>query len=135
MLDLLFPHRWPRDLRVGGFMGLAPVPKREAASGVIVDGPKADSADWMKIAAGGALIAGGLLMLSGQRRAAMAAAAAGTALAMLDQQETLRAWWRELPGYVDQLEQLIQQVQSTVDELAAKRNSLRRVLSKAEGES
>lgn len=115
-------------------MGLAPFPKRETASGEILDGPKSDSAEWVKIAAGGALIAGGLLLLSGHRRTALAAATAGTALTMLDQQEMLRAWWRQLPGYVDQVEQIIQQVQSTVDEIAAKRDSFLRVLSKAEGE-
>ena len=115
-------------------MGLVPFPKRKTASVEVLNGPESESAEWVKIAAGGALIAGGLLLLSGQRRTALAAAAAGTALTMLDQQEMLRAWWRQLPGYVDQVEQIIQQVQSTVDELAAKRDSLLRVLSKAEGE-
>lgn len=88
--------------------------------------------DWVKIAAGSTLIAGGLLLLAGQRRAALAAAATGTTLAMLDQQEMLRAWWRQLPSYVDQVQDMIGQVQGTVDDFTAKRESLRQALTKNE---
>lgn len=94
-----------------------------------------DSTDWIKIAAGASLIAGGLLLLTGQRRAGMAAAATGTTLAMLDQQELLRTWWRRLPVYVDQVQDMIGQVQSTVEEFTAKRESLRQVLTKTEAET
>ncbi len=88
-------------------------------------GVRDDSVDWVKIAASSTLIAGGLLLLAGQRRAALAAAATGTTLAMLDQQEMLRAWWRQLPGYVEQVQGMIGQMQSTVEDFTAKRESLR----------
>lgn len=91
-----------------------------------------DSTDWIKIAAGASLIAGGILLLTGQRRAGMAAAATGTTLAMLDQQDLLRTWWGQLPGYVDQVQSMIGQVQSTVEDFTAKRESLRQVLTKTE---
>ncbi len=94
-----------------------------------------DSTDWIKIAAGASLIAGGLLLLTGQRRAGMAAAATGTTLAMLDQQDLLRTWWGQLPGYVDQVQNMIGQVQSTVDDFTSKRESLRQVLTKNEAET
>jgi hypothetical protein len=114
-------------------MGIAPVPREKKDAPVNLAVPQADSVDWVRIAAGGALIAGGLLLLSGQRRAAMAAAATGTALAMLDQQESLRRWWDRLPVYVDQVQDMIGQVQSTVDDLAAKRDALRQALNKTVG--
>jgi hypothetical protein len=75
-------------------------------------------------------VAGGLLLLNGRRRAGLAVAASGTALAMLDQQEVLRALWNEIPGYIDDLQGMLSKVQSTVDELSAQRERLHRILSK-----
>lgn len=115
-------------------MALAPVPRKENGSPVEPGFAPADSVDWVRIAASSALIAGGLLYLAGQRRAGMLAAATGTALAMLDQQELLRSWLKLLPGYIDQVEHLIDDVQSVVEEVDAKRRSLRQVLSKAANE-
>jgi hypothetical protein len=43
---------------------------------------------WALYAAGGSLLAGGLLLLTGNRRAGLVTAASGTALALLDQQDT-----------------------------------------------
>jgi len=86
--------------------------------------------NWIGFAAGGTLVAGGLLMLIGERRAGLVAAASGTALAMLDQPETLRSWWEALPGYIDQVQHLLGHVQDTVNEVAAKREDLRRILAK-----
>jgi ABC-type transporter Mla subunit MlaD len=75
-------------------------------------------------------VAGGLLLLAGERRAGMVAAASGTALALLDQQETLLAWWNALPGYLDQVQKVLGKVENTVNEAAAKREDLRRILSR-----
>jgi hypothetical protein len=81
-------------------------------------------------AAAGALVAGGILLLAGKRRAGMVAAASGTALALLDQQDTLQAWWNILPIYLEDLQRVLGQVQSTVDELSVQRERLRRVLAR-----
>ena len=97
----------------------APAPARE------------EELDWVKIAAGSTLIASGLLLLTGQRKAAVVEAASGTALAMLDQQDTLRALWKQVPGYVDQIQEMIGKVQGAVSDIAAKRESLRVALGKA----
>jgi hypothetical protein len=84
--------------------------------------------DWVGFAAGGTLVTAGLLLLAGKQRAAMVAAASGTALALLDQQETLRSWWNALPAYIDQVQGVLGKVQDTVSEVAVKREALRRVL-------
>ena len=60
---------------------------------------KVEVADWTRIAAAGAIVTGGLLLLVGWRRAGMVTAAAGTVLTMLDQEDTIRAWWSVVPGY------------------------------------
>lgn len=91
---------------------------------------EAECMSWIGYAAGGTLIAGGLLLLAGQRRAGTVAAAAGAALALLDQKETLSAWWNALPGYIDDIQRLLDQVQGTVEEIAIQRNNLRRIMAR-----
>jgi len=91
---------------------------------------ESESMNWIGFAAGGTLVAAGLLLLVGERRAGMVAAASGTALAMLDQQQTLHSWWNALPGYIDQVQDVLAKVQDTVNEVAAKRQELSRVLAR-----
>jgi hypothetical protein len=86
--------------------------------------------NWIGFAAGGTLVTAGLLLLAGERRAGMVAAASGTALALLDQQETLHSWWNALPGYIDQVQGVLDKVQVAVNEIAVKREDLRRVLAR-----
>jgi hypothetical protein len=87
-----------------------------------------DAVDWVMIAASGTLIASGLLLLSGQRRAGVVAAASGTALALLDQQDVLRQLWKHVPGYIDQVQNMIGKVQGAVEDIAVKGESLRDAL-------
>jgi hypothetical protein len=102
-------------------MGLTPVVTQSATNRPQSTGSaRSDAPDWIGMAAGGSLIAAGLLLFAGKRRAAMAAAAAGTSLAMLEQQDLLRTLWKQLPGYVDQVQQAISQVRSTVEEFTVK---------------
>ncbi len=84
--------------------------------------------NWARIAAGGTLLAGGLLLLTGRRRAGLLTAAAGTTLALLDQNETMRSVWQSLPGYIDNVQSVLTKVQSTVEDVAQKREKLRRIL-------
>jgi len=90
----------------------------------------AEQLDWVGLVAGGTLLAGGLLLLTGRRRAGLLAAASGAALALLDQQETLREWWSRVPGYVDDAQRLLVQVQDTVEDSAEKREKLRQILAR-----
>jgi len=74
------------------------------------------------------LLASGLLLLTGNRKAGLVTAAAGTALALLDQQETLRSWWNILPTYLDEFQATLNSVQHTVSDVAAKRDKLHRLM-------
>jgi hypothetical protein len=89
-----------------------------------------ESVNWVGLVAAGSLIAGGFLLLTGRRRAGTVAAASGAALALLDQQETLRSWWRALPGHLDNVQRLLIQVQVTLDDLDTQREKLRRILTR-----
>jgi len=91
---------------------------------------ESETMNWVGFAAGGTLVTAGLLLLAGERRAGMVAAASGTALALLDQQQTLHSWWNALPGYIDQVQQVLNSVQSTEEDVAAKREALRRALAR-----
>jgi hypothetical protein len=86
--------------------------------------------NWVGFTAGTTLAVAGMLLLSGNRRAGTLAAVSGTTLALLDQQDTLRSWWNSLPGYIDLVQGLLGQVQDTVNEVAVKREALRRVLAR-----
>ncbi|HEY2470394.1 MAG TPA: hypothetical protein VGI45_21545 [Terracidiphilus sp.] len=111
-------------------MTVATFPDKETRTARITEMPGTASVDWVKIAACGSLITGGLLLLSGQKRAALVMAASGTALAMLDQEETVRSWWNALPGYVDRAQYMVEQVREVVDDITEKGEAMRRALTR-----
>jgi hypothetical protein len=111
-------------------MVVVPLSKPENESPTTPGIVESEAMNWISFAAGGTLVAGGLLLLAGERRAGMVAAASGTALALLDQQETLHSWWEALPGYIDQVQNVLNKVQDTVNEAAAKREQLRKILAR-----
>ena len=81
--------------------------------------------DWLGIAVGGTFLVGSLLILSGKKRAGLVVTAAASAVSLLDQQETVREWWNRMPQYLDHAQHLLNEAQTTVDDLAAKRERLR----------
>ena len=107
-------------------MGLASVQNTR-----ITEMPRKGSSDWVKVAACGSLVSGGLLLLAGQKRAGLVLAASGTALALLDHEDTLRQWWEALPGYIDRAQSMFEQVHDVVENVTEKGQALRRVLAKA----
>jgi len=88
---------------------------------------RADAVNWARIASAATLVASGALLLSGRRRLGLVAAATGTTLALLDQQDVLRDWWKILPNYIEEVQYLLSQVQGTVDEVSNQREKLGRV--------
>src|ERR1700752_70256 len=118
-------------LSIGGeLMTIATFPDRETRTARIPEMPRTASVDWVRVAAGGSLITGGLLLLSGQKRAGLVMAASGTALAMLDHEETLRRWWEALPAYVDRAQYMFEQMREVVDDITEKGEAMRRVLTR-----
>lgn len=92
---------------------------------------ESENINWARFAAGGSLLAGGLLLLTGNRKAGLVTAAAGTALALLDQQETVKAWWDALPGYIEGVQNMLGRVEETVAELENQRARLDKALTRS----
>jgi hypothetical protein len=90
----------------------------------------AEGTNWARIASGASLLASGLLLLTGKRKAGLLSAVAGTALAILDQQATVKSFWHSMPGYIDRAQHLLGQVEETVSEVAAQRERLHRILTR-----
>ena len=105
-------------------MGIVSIPKRRFHESPDSSTLGPETRDWVEVAAGGSLLAGGLLLLTGQRRAGLVMAVAGAALTLLGEQETVRNWWDQFPGYVDRVQSLIGRVQSSMDELSVTRRNL-----------
>jgi hypothetical protein len=94
-----------------------------------------EGTDWVALAASGTLLAAGVLMLLGNRRAGTVAAASGAVLTLVDQQDVVKKWWKELPVCLDRLDAMMEHAQGTleqaqgmVDNLAAKREKLHTML-------
>jgi hypothetical protein len=111
-------------------MVVVPLSKPENDSDVTPGAEKSEPMNWIGFAAGGSLVAAGLLLLVGERRAGMVAAASGTALAMLNEKETLLSWWNAMPVYIEQVQGVLNKVQTSVEEVDAKREALHRVLAR-----
>jgi len=86
--------------------------------------------DWLLYAAAGTLVASGILLLTRNRKAGLAVADTGAALAMLDQQETVKAVWDAVPEYLGEIQGLLARVQDTVEEITAQGARLRAALGK-----
>ena len=111
-------------------MAVVPLTKPANEPAIEPEVCETETMNWIGFAAGGTLVAAGLLLLAGERRAGMVAAAAGTTLALLEEQQTLHSWWNALPGYIDQVQGVLGKVQTTVNEVAEKRETLRRALAR-----
>ncbi len=111
-------------------MVVVPLAKPADASNTAPSARGACSMSWVSIAAAGTLAAGGALILCGKPRAGLVTAASGTALIMLDQQETVSRWWNALPGYLADIQDMLGRVQTAVDDISAQRERLNRLLAK-----
>jgi len=111
-------------------MVVVPLQKSANEADTALHAREPESTRWIQIASGATLIAGGLLLLTGNRRAGTVAAASGAALALLDQQEALRSFWNELPVYIDEVQRVLNQVQDSIEDIAAHREKLRRIMAR-----
>ena len=106
-------------------MVVVPLPNPATEAPAKPAAAKAESYPWLRYAAGGSLLAGGLLLMGGKQRAGLLATITGAALAMLDQQDAVQAWWVALPGLVDDASRMLHQVEGVVESLDAQREKIR----------
>ena len=113
-------------------MVVVPLPNPASDAPAQPAGAQAESYPWLHYAAGGALLLGGILLVSGKRRAGLLSTITGAALAMLDQQDAVQAWWVALPGLVDDASRMLHQVEGVVESLDAQREKIRTLVKKSD---
>jgi hypothetical protein len=86
------------------------------------------SPDWTHYVAAGALVAGGVLVVTGHKRAGMAVAAAGTALGLLEEQEAIKSWWKNLPGYLNDAQDFLDKIEGYLKEATIQGQRLQGIL-------
>lgn len=112
-------------------MGAVPFPPRTIPQGPVdMDDESDPKPDWMRLSAAGALLTGSILLLTGKRRPGLLLSAAGAAMAMVEEKELVKQWWEALPGYLNTTQRILDQVQQTIDDIAAKRDKVKSILSK-----
>ena len=89
---------------------------------------QSSSPDWTHYVAAGTLVAGGVLMVTGHKRAGMAVAAAGTVLALIEEQESIKSWWKGLPGYLDDAQEFLDKIEGYLQEAAVQGERLQGML-------
>lgn len=109
-------------------MGVVSIPKRTVQRSRATGG---EPVDWVNIAAGSALVVSGLLLISGKRRAGVAVGTAGTTLALLQHEDTVRAWWSRIPAFVEDAQAALGMLQDKVNEFNEKRDAVQEAVSAA----
>ena len=91
-------------------------------------GAPAKSEDWTHLLAAGTVIAGGALMVAGHKRAGMAVAVAGTAIALFDEQDVVKEWWSNLPGYLNDAQNFLDKVEGFLAEASVQGQRIQNIL-------
>jgi hypothetical protein len=86
------------------------------------------SVNWLRVTSAATLVTGGALLLAGKHRMGLAVAATGTSLALIDQQDSMKKWWALLPGYINQVQGVLSQVEKAVEQFAEQREKIGSVL-------
>jgi hypothetical protein len=111
-------------------MVVVPLAKGTNELGSATPSKRENSPNWIRIAAATSLAASGALLLTGNRRAGLLTAISGAALAMLDQQDAVCAWWNALPAYLEEADDLLGRAQTVVADLSVQGQKLRKALGK-----
>jgi hypothetical protein len=111
-------------------MVVVPLTKGTKDSGGVPPANGEESVNWIRIAAATTLAASGALLITGNRRIGLLTAVTGAGMALLDQQDAVCAWWNALPGYLEEIDEMLGRAQNAVEDLSAQGQKLRRALGK-----
>jgi hypothetical protein len=92
---------------------------------------KVKTAPWTRSLAAGTLLASAVLLATGKRKAAIAVAAAGTAVALIEDPESVRKFWDDIPSYVQAGRKLLARVEELVEQAAEQGMRLKDILRRA----
>ena len=83
---------------------------------------------WTRAVAATSLLAGAYLLVTGRRKSALAVAAGGAAVALLENPEMLREFWKGVPGYLRSAKDMLVRVEEFVEDIAERGDKLRKTL-------
>jgi hypothetical protein len=90
--------------------------------------PAWSSPDWTHYVAAGTVIAGGVLIATGHRRAGMAVAATGAGMALLEEQEAVKSWWKNVPAFLAEAQVFLDKVDGYLKEATVQGQRLQGIL-------
>jgi hypothetical protein len=111
-------------------MVVVPLTKEMNESSDAQRAKKDRTAEWIRLAAAGTLAASGALLVTGRRKAGLITAVSGTALVIIDQQDVVREWWNKLPGFLQEINEMLGRAEDAVDDLSTQSTRLRTALGK-----
>ena len=88
-------------------------------------------APWTRSLAAGTLLASAVLLILGRRKAALAVAAAGGAVALIEDPDSVRRFWNDIPEYVKAGQRLLARVEGLVEQAAEQGERLKDLLRRA----
>ena len=86
---------------------------------------------WSRSIAAGTLAMSALLLLTGRRKTALGIAAAGTVVALLEDPESVRNFWNNIPDYVKNGQRLLARLENLVEQVAEQGSTFRDILRRA----
>ena len=76
------------------------------------------SVPWTRSVAAGTLLTSAILLALGRRKTALAIAAAGGAVALLEDPESVRKFWNDIPGFVQSGQKLLSRLEGVIEQVA-----------------
>ena len=86
---------------------------------------------WSRTIAAGTLVSSALLLITGRRKAAIAVAAAATVVALLEDPDSVKRFWSDIPEYVKAGQKLLGRLENLVEQVAEQGDSFRNLLRRA----
>jgi hypothetical protein len=86
------------------------------------------SVPWTRSLAAGTLLAGAVLLVLGKRKSALAVAAAGGAIALIEDPESVRRFWNDIPNYVQAGQKMLGRLEGLIEQVAEQGGHLKDVL-------
>jgi hypothetical protein len=87
---------------------------------------------WPRTLAVSALITGAVLLITGRRKAGLAVTAAGAAMALLEEPEEVKTFWRRIPSYIDNGKRLLLRLEGFIEDFSSQGDRVRSLLEKAQ---
>src|SRR5271155_5804258 len=75
-------------------------------------------APWTRSLAAGTLLASAVLLILGKRKAALAVAAAGGAVALIEDPDSVRNFWNDIPSFVQSGQKMLGRLEGLIEQVA-----------------